>query len=81
LIEIARMLASTGAVDLFSVSGGTGASRLSTGYFVPGDMLPEGVFNERAIRFRREVGVPTLVAGRERRSPRWPRRHWRAEST
>ncbi|HSL75323.1 MAG TPA: FAD-dependent oxidoreductase, partial [Candidatus Limnocylindrales bacterium] len=25
---------------------------------------PEGVFNERAIRFRREVGVPTLVAGR-----------------
>jgi hypothetical protein len=58
------MLASTGAVDLFSVSGGTGASRLSTGYFVPGDMLPEGVFNERAIRFRREVGVSTLVAGR-----------------
>src|SRR6186997_796698 len=64
MIEIARMLASTGAVDLFSVSGGTGASRLSTGYFVPGDMLPEGVFNERAIRFRREVGLPTLVAGR-----------------
>ena len=64
MIEIARVLASTGAVDLFSVSGGTGASRLSTGYFVPGDMLPEGVFNERAIRFRREVGVPTLVAGR-----------------
>ena len=27
-------------------------------------MLPEGVFNERAIRFRRDVGVPTLVAGR-----------------
>ncbi len=64
MIEIARSLASTGAVDLFSVSGGTGATRLSTGYFVPGDMLPEGVFNERAIRFRREVGVPTLVAGR-----------------
>jgi dimethylglycine catabolism A len=64
MIEIARSLASTGAVDLFSVSGGTGATRLSTGYFVPGDALPEGVFNERAIRFRREVGVPTLVAGR-----------------
>jgi NADPH-dependent 2,4-dienoyl-CoA reductase/sulfur reductase-like enzyme len=64
MIEIARSLASTGAVDLFSVSGGTGATRLSTGYFVPGDMLPEGVYNERAIRFRREIGVPTLVAGR-----------------
>jgi 2,4-dienoyl-CoA reductase-like NADH-dependent reductase (Old Yellow Enzyme family) len=64
MISIARSLAATGAVDLLSVSGGTGASRLSTGYFVPGDMLPEGVYNERAIRFRREVGVPTLVAGR-----------------
>jgi hypothetical protein len=64
MIEIARSLASTGAVDLFSVSGGTGATRLATGYFVPGDALPEGVYNERAIRFRREVGVPTLVAGR-----------------
>ena len=64
MIEIAQNLASNGAVDLFSVSGGTGATRLATGYFVPGDALPEGVFNERAIRFRREVGVPTLVAGR-----------------
>ena len=64
MIEIARALGSTGAVDLFSVSGGTGATRLSTGYFVPPDALPEGVYNERAIRFRREVGVPTLVAGR-----------------
>jgi 2,4-dienoyl-CoA reductase-like NADH-dependent reductase (Old Yellow Enzyme family) len=64
MIEIARSIASTAAVDLFSVSGGSGASRLATGYFVPGDALPEGVFNERAIRFRRAVGVPTLVAGR-----------------
>jgi dimethylglycine catabolism A len=64
MIEIAQSLASTGAVDMFSVSGGTGATRLSTGYFVPGDMLPEGLYNERAIRFRRDVGVPTLVAGR-----------------
>jgi hypothetical protein len=64
MIEIARSLASTGAIDLFSVSGGTGATRLSTGYFVPGDALPEGLYNERATRFRREVGVPTLVAGR-----------------
>ncbi|HEX7347435.1 MAG TPA: FAD-dependent oxidoreductase, partial [Candidatus Limnocylindrales bacterium] len=64
MIEIAQSIASTGAVDVFSVSGGSGASRLATGYFVPGDALPEGVFNERAQRFRRDVGVPTLVAGR-----------------
>ena len=64
MIGIARSLASTGTVDLFSVSGGTGATRLSTGYFVPGDKLPEGVYNERAIRFRRDVGAPVLVAGR-----------------
>ena len=64
MIEVARSLAATGAVDLFSVSGGTGASRLSTAYFVPGDELPEGVFNELARRFREAVGIPVLVAGR-----------------
>jgi dimethylglycine catabolism A len=64
LTEVARAIAATGTVDLFSVSGGTGATRLSTGYFVPPDELPLGVYNERAARFRREVGVPTLVAGR-----------------
>jgi len=64
LIEVARSLASTGAIDLFSVSGGTGATRLTTAYFVPGDELPEGVFNDRARRFREAVGVPVIVAGR-----------------
>jgi 2,4-dienoyl-CoA reductase-like NADH-dependent reductase (Old Yellow Enzyme family) len=64
LIEVARRLAASGAIDLFSVSGGTGATRLSAGYFVPGDELPEGVYNERARRFREAVGVPVVVAGR-----------------
>ena len=64
MIEVARSLAATGAIDVFSVSGGTGASRLSTAYFVPGDELPEGVFNERARRFRAAVGIPVIVAGR-----------------
>ena len=64
MIEIARSLTSSGAVDLISVSGGTGATRLATAYFVPGDELPEGVYNERAARFRHAVGVPVLVAGR-----------------
>ena len=64
MIEIARSLTSSGAVDLLSVSGGTGATRLSTAYFVPGDELPEGVYNELAARFQHAVGVPVLVAGR-----------------
>jgi hypothetical protein len=64
LIDVARSLAASGAIDLFSVSGGTGATRLSTAYFVPGDELPEGVFNERARRFREAVGAPVVVAGR-----------------
>ncbi len=64
MIEIARQLTSTGAVDLLSVSGGTGATRLATAYFVPGDELPEGVYNERAARFRQALGIPVLVAGR-----------------
>ena len=64
MIEIARSLTSSGAVDLISVSGGTGATRLATAYFVPGDELPEGVYNERAARFRHAVDVPVLVAGR-----------------
>ena len=35
LIEIAEALSSTGAVALFSVMGGTRATRLSAGYSVP----------------------------------------------
>jgi 2,4-dienoyl-CoA reductase-like NADH-dependent reductase (Old Yellow Enzyme family) len=64
LIEIGSAFAATGAVDLFSLSGGTGATRLASAYFVPGDELPEGVYNERAARFRHAVGSPVLVAGR-----------------
>jgi 2,4-dienoyl-CoA reductase-like NADH-dependent reductase (Old Yellow Enzyme family) len=64
MIEIARSMAATAAVDVFSVSGGTGATRLSTAYFVPPDELPQGVYNEPAIRFRRAVHVPVMVAGR-----------------
>jgi 2,4-dienoyl-CoA reductase-like NADH-dependent reductase (Old Yellow Enzyme family) len=64
MIEVARSLASTGAIDVLSVSGGTGATRLATAYFVPPDELPEGVYNETARRYRAELGIPVLVAGR-----------------
>src|SRR5262249_29545169 len=63
-VEIARSLASTGAIDVLSVSAGTGATRLAAAYFVPGDELPKGVYNGLALRFRQEVGIPVIVAGR-----------------
>jgi len=64
MIEVAKSLASTGAIDVFSVSAGTGVSRLSSAYFVPGDELPEGAYNELARWFREAVGIPVIVAGR-----------------
>jgi 2,4-dienoyl-CoA reductase-like NADH-dependent reductase (Old Yellow Enzyme family) len=69
LIEVGRSFAATGAIDLFSVSGGTGATRLSTAYFVPGDELPEGVFNERARRFREAVGQAGVREQLEHQAP------------
>ena len=45
-------VAAGGAIDLLSVSGGTGATRLSTAYFVPPDELPEGVYNALARRWQ-----------------------------
>jgi NADPH-dependent 2,4-dienoyl-CoA reductase/sulfur reductase-like enzyme len=64
MTEIARSLATTGAIDVFSVSAGTGATRLSSAFFVPGDDLPEGVYNEVARAFREAIGIPVIVAGR-----------------
>jgi dimethylglycine catabolism A len=64
LIEIARSFAAPGAIDLLSLSGGTGATRLTTAYAMPGDELGEGVFNESALRFRLALDMPVLVAGR-----------------
>ena len=53
-----------GAVDLLSVSGGTGYTVRSSSVFVPGDELPENVNGPHAGRLRRATGVATLVAGR-----------------
>jgi hypothetical protein len=80
MIEIARSPTSSGAVDLTSLSGGTGATRLATAYFVPGDELPEGIYNEQAARFRLASAFPCwspVVTS----SRRWPRPVWRPPST
>ena len=64
MLDIARSLTASGAVDLLSLTGGTGATKLATGFFVPGDELPEGVYNDRAAQFRKALDIPVLVAGR-----------------
>lgn len=64
LIDVAASIGSSGAVDLFSVSGGSGTSHRATGYFVPPAHVPENAYREPAAQLRRAVDVPVLVAGR-----------------
>src|SRR3954471_2019639 len=64
LVEVARGMTAGGAVDLLSVSGGTGYTMRSSSMFVPGDALPENVNGPHAGRLRRATGVPVVVAGR-----------------
>ena len=64
LREIGAALCAGGAIDLLSVSGGTGATPLSQAATVAPDELPEGVYNELAGAMRAAVPVPVLVAGR-----------------
>ena len=64
LVEVARAMTADGAVDLLSVSGGTGYTVRSSSVFVPGDELAENLNGPHAGRLRRATGVATLVAGR-----------------
>ena len=64
LVEVAQGMTAGGAVDLLSVSGGTGYTVRSSSVFVPGDELPENLNGPHAGRLRRATGVATLVAGR-----------------
>jgi dimethylglycine catabolism A len=64
LVEVAQGMTANGAVDLLSVSGGTGYTVRSSSVFVPGDELAENVNGPHAGRLRRATGVPVLVAGR-----------------
>ena len=64
LIDVATAIGSSLAVDLFSVSGGSGTSHRATGYFVPPAHVPENAYCEPAAQLRRAVDVPVLVAGR-----------------
>ena len=64
LVEVAQAMTADGAVDLLSISLGTGYTPQTTAVFVPSDALPENVAGEMAGRMRSATGVPVLVAGR-----------------
>jgi 2,4-dienoyl-CoA reductase-like NADH-dependent reductase (Old Yellow Enzyme family) len=64
LVEVAQAMTADGAVDLLSISLGTGATPRTTSIFVPGDELPENVAGAMGGRMRSATGVPVLVAGR-----------------
>jgi dimethylglycine catabolism A len=64
MTEIAAEIDAIGRVDLFSISGGTGATAEAQEASVPTDAYPRGAFNELARAMRAVVSVPVLVAGR-----------------
>jgi N,N-dimethylglycine/sarcosine dehydrogenase len=62
--EIATRLGELGRIDLFNVSGGTGATYTSQAATVPGDTFARGCYNPLARRMKEHLSVPVLVAGR-----------------
>lgn len=64
MLEIAKRLDELGCIDLFNISGGTGATYSAQAAVVPGDTFERGTFNELAKRMKAELSVPVLVAGR-----------------
>lgn len=64
LRDVVGALTADGAVDLLSVSAGTGATQRSSSFFVPADEVPENANGELAGAMRASTGIPVLVAGR-----------------
>lgn len=64
MLAIARLLDGAGRIDLFDVSGGTGATLASQAATVPPVYFGRGCYDDLARRFRENLSVPVLVAGR-----------------
>ena len=64
LEDVARAITAGGAVDLLSISNGTGYTARTTAAFVPGDEMPLNMNGAHGGRMRKATGVPVLVAGR-----------------
>ncbi|QQK77241.1 FAD-dependent oxidoreductase [Salicibibacter cibarius] len=62
--DIARTLDDLGCIDMFSISGGTGATYNAQAAVVPGDTFARGTYNHVAKKMKAQLSVPVLVAGR-----------------
>ncbi|QDI91110.1 NADH:flavin oxidoreductase [Salicibibacter halophilus] len=64
MLEIATKLDETGYIDMFNISGGTGATYRAQAAVVPGDTFARGTFNHAARKMKAQLSVPVLAAGR-----------------
>jgi dimethylglycine catabolism A len=64
MLQIAKRLDQLGCIDLFNISGSTGATYKAQAAVVPGDTFERGLFNDLAKRMKEHLSVPVLAAGR-----------------
>ena len=64
MLDIARHVDGLGLVDLFDVSGGSGANTETHSAVVPTDTVPVMPYADRARRWKQRIGAPVLMAGR-----------------
>ena len=64
MLEIAVALDNLGRIDLFNISGGTGATFPSQAAAVPPDFFRRGCYNHLAARMKEHLSVPVIAAGR-----------------
>lgn len=64
MLEIAQRLDSLGRINMFNISGGTGATPFSQAGTVPPDAFARACYNPLAHRMRDHLSVPVLAAGR-----------------
>lgn len=64
MLKIAKKLDDLDIIDMFSISGGSGASFKSQSASVPGDTFERGLYNPLAKIMKAHLSVPVLIAGR-----------------
>lgn len=64
MVEIAKLLEKTNRIDLFNISGGTGATLELQAKTIPPDPIAKGCYNHLAKNMKEELSTPVLVAGR-----------------
>lgn len=64
LSEIAIRMASSGHVDLLSVTGGAAMTKQALSYAMGSDFVPEVPFGELAAHIKSQVHIPVILAGR-----------------